>query len=348
MIDIDGSRGEGGGQILRSSLALSALTGKPFRITRVRAGRPKPGLAAQHLASVNAAAAVCNATVDGAALGSAEVTFRPGSVTGGHFRLAVGTAGATPLVLHTAYLPLALRGTGTTTLEIEGGTHVLAAPSADFLETTWRAHLAAMGLPVGITLERPGFYPRGGGRLVVTVPGVPHLTGYTPTPAPEASKIPVTATATVAGLDPKIGTRMLDRVQRRLHGGRYDVIINSRSWQNGPAVFLTLTTPGAGAPATFVALGERGTTAERVADAAIGELLAFVERGSAIDPHSADQLLLPAAFAAGPSRFDVTEVTQHTLTNVETIRAFTDARIRVSGAEGEPGTIGVEPATVGV
>src|SRR5262249_55744230 len=175
MLDIDGSSGEGGGQIVRSALALSLLTGKPFRMRNVRARRkPKPGLQPQHLMSVRAAARIGNAKVTGDSVGSSQFTFLPEMVRPGRYEFKIGTAGATALVLHTVYLPLALSG-GLSEVVIEGGTHNEKAPCVHFLETTWRAYPVPIGLhgrvgfQVGLGVTRPGFYPRGGGRIVAHI-----------------------------------------------------------------------------------------------------------------------------------------------------------------------------------
>jgi RNA 3'-terminal phosphate cyclase (ATP) len=174
LITIDGSMGEGGGQVLRTSLALSLVTGKPFRIERIRAGREKPGLLRQHLTAVNAAAAVGGADVDGAALGSRELGFRPGAVRPGEHRFAVGTAGSATLVLQ-AVLPALLGARGSSSLVLEGGTHNPFAPPFDFLAKAFLPLLARMGAKVEARLERPGFYPAGGGRFHVAIEPVERL-----------------------------------------------------------------------------------------------------------------------------------------------------------------------------
>ena len=162
LLDIDGSFGEGGGQILRSSLALSLLTGKPFRLRNIRANRkPKPGLQPQHLMSVRAAAEVGRAVTHGERIGSLEITFEPGQVSPGRYVFPIRTAGATSLVLHTIYLPLAWRTAAPSEVIIEGGTHVSHSPCYEFLDTTWRPYLAMMGLQVELEIKRTGFYPRG-------------------------------------------------------------------------------------------------------------------------------------------------------------------------------------------
>ncbi|HZL36037.1 MAG TPA: RNA 3'-terminal phosphate cyclase [Tepidisphaeraceae bacterium] len=168
LILIDGSQGEGGGQILRSALALSMLTGKPFRIENIRANRNKPGLMRQHLTAVNAAAAVCSANVSGAAIGSRELAFEPGAVRAGEYTFSVGSAGSTTLVLQTVLPPL-LVAAGRSTLALEGGTHNIHAPPVDFLEYAFLPLVNRMGPRVSVTLERAGFYPAGGGRILAAI-----------------------------------------------------------------------------------------------------------------------------------------------------------------------------------
>ena len=170
MLDLDGSSGEGGGQILRTALTLSLVTNLPFRLRRIRANRSRPGLAAQHLASVNAAAAISKAKVRGASLRSSDLEFVPGEVRPGDYDFAVGTAGATALVAQTIAIPLMLASRGSA-VPIAGGTHVAYAPCFDYLATTWAAALAATGWDCSLAMERPGFYPAGGGQIRFACPG---------------------------------------------------------------------------------------------------------------------------------------------------------------------------------
>src|SRR5947209_18659332 len=188
MIDIDGSFGEGGGQILRSSLTLALLTGQAFRLRNVRARREKPGLRPQHLTAVRAAAEVGRAQTRGATVGSSELEFEPQTVNPGSYHFAIGTAGATTLVLHTVYLPLALQPSPSDII-LEGGTHNDHAPSFDFLATTWRGYLARIGLPLTLKIDRPGFYPRGGGRFTAHITGGVNLRGLTLTERPRITRV---------------------------------------------------------------------------------------------------------------------------------------------------------------
>src|SRR5579875_3106770 len=177
MLELDGSFGEGGGQILRTCLALSLLTGRAFHLRNVRAGRPKPGLQPQHLMSVRAAATVGQAQTRGASLGSSVLDFEPGEVRAGPYRFDVGTAGSVGLVLHTIYLPLALRGRTPSELTLIGGTHVSTSPCFHFLDTTWRRYLELCGLRLSLRMNRPGFYPRGGGVVDAFIQPCPQLHG---------------------------------------------------------------------------------------------------------------------------------------------------------------------------
>lgn len=338
-VEIDGSRGEGGGQILRSSLALSLITGRPVHVTKIRAGRARPGLAAQHLTSVRAAARVGSAHVTGDALGSTELAFEPGPIAAGHYRFDVGTAGAVGLVLHTVHLPLALKGGGASTVEVLGGTHVKQAPSASFLAETWAGWMARVGLPVGFKVQRTGFYPRGGGHVTLTVqPGTPRALEIA---AAQPRGRTVSGFAAVAGLPEEIAARMARRAEERLSKQGVRSSLNIEAWPGGPGAVIGLADGSEHVPALFVGLGERGKPAERVAEDAVRELLEHRLHGG-VDEHSADQLVVPLAFADGSSSFPVARVTRHLLTNVGTLNAFLPRRVTVEGEEGSPGRVIIE------
>src|SRR4051794_14489103 len=232
MLEIDGSFGEGGGQILRTSLALSLLTGQPFRLRKVRANRkPKPGLQPQHLASVRAAAKIGRATVIGDTVGSSQLTFEPGPVSAGRFHFDIGTAGATALVLHTVYLPLAVAG-GPSEIVLEGGTHNEKAPCFHFLQTTWRAYLARLGLAVSIEMKRPGFYPRGGGLLVAQIhPWTVRKPLKLPGPV-NLEKATVLSAA--AGLPSHVNNRQARRATVRLRDAGIEPEVAAEEWDGGP------------------------------------------------------------------------------------------------------------------
>jgi RNA 3'-terminal phosphate cyclase (ATP) len=338
MVEIDGSFGEGGGQILRSSLALSLVTGKPFHLWNIRAGREKPGLQPQHLMSVRAAATVGQARVRGDSKGSRELFFEPGEVKAGSYSFAIGTAGATGLVLHTVYLPLALRGHEASRITIQGGTHNTHAPCFHFNDVTWRGYLRQMGMGVKLKMLRAGFYPRGGGQIEADIE---------PCPQPRALRLrqrdavnSATVLSAVAGLPESIAERQARRAAHRLKGLGIAPRVVEESWPGGPGTVLAVTLPTAPVPTLFFGLGVRGKPAERVADEAVEQVRDFVEAETgAIDPHSADQIVLPLALAPGPSEFTVSAVTQHLLTNIAVIRKFVERVIECDGEEGRPGVV---------
>jgi RNA 3'-terminal phosphate cyclase (ATP) len=339
-LELDGSFGEGGGQILRTSLALSLITGKPFHLSNLRAGRAKPGLQPQHLAGVRAAAAVGNAQARGASLGSTDLTFEPGPVRAGTYRFDIGTAGATGLLLHALYLPLALRGGGPSELTLTGGTHVTTSPCFHFLDVTWRAYLALCGLKIKLEMRRPGFYPRGGGTVRADIQPCPGLHGVK---LPPRGPIEASGFSAVAGLPEEIARRQARRAAHRLqHAGLKKVPIELETWDGGPGTVLAVQLSTAPVPTLFFGLGARGKPAERVADDVVDQVHAYLAAALAlVDAHSADQLILPLALAEGPSEYSVAEVTRHLTTNVAVIRRFVERDIVCEGAEGGPGTVRV-------
>jgi RNA 3'-terminal phosphate cyclase (ATP) len=339
-IELDGSFGEGGGQILRTSLALSLVTGRPFHLRNVRARRPKPGLHPQHLMCVRAAARVGGATVRGDRLGSTDLVFEPGDVVAGDYHFPIGTAGATGLVLHTLYLPLALRGVGPSHVRIEGGTHVTASPCFHFLDTTWRAYMALLGMQVRLSMSRPGFYPRGGGEVKAWIEPSPRLRGLELRERGSVTR--VSGFSAVGRLPEHIAERQARQAGQRLAETGLEVAIRQEAWHNRPGTVLGLVVETAPVPALFFGLGERGKPAERVADEAADQVLAYLGAApAAVDPHSADQIVLPLALAEGPSAYSVSEVTRHLCTNIEVIHRFVERDIACDGDEGEPGTVRV-------
>lgn len=332
LVTLDGSEGEGGGQILRTALTLSLLTGRPFRLVKVRANRDKPGLRPQHLTAVRAAAELGAAEVTGAEVGSRDLTFRPGAYTPRDLSFDIGTAGSTALVLQTLHLPLALRADRPLRVTLTGGTFNAKAPSFPFLDLTWRAHLAALGAPVALAMPAAGFYPRGGGRLDAWIEPAT-LQPLTLTDRGPLSRID--GDSGVARLGTGIALRMQERVADRLAAlGTIEPVIRRVEWpaaSPGAAVSLSAWFEGVGVPATFVGLGERGKPAEVVAEEAVAEFLAHHDApgGGAVDPHSADQILIPLALAPGRSEYTVSFVTEHLRTNARTVRAFLDRKITV-------------------
>jgi RNA 3'-terminal phosphate cyclase (ATP) len=336
MLEIDGSQGEGGGQVLRSSLALSLLTGRSFHLRNVRAGRSKPGLQPQHLMSVQAAATIGQAQVRGASRGSTDLVFEPGEVRAGRYRFDIGTAGATGLVLQTLYLPLALHGGGPSELTLIGGTHTETSPCFHFLDVTWRPYIALAGLQLSLRMVRPGFYPRGGGVVEVFVQPCASLVGLDLRPQ---GPLRVSGFSAVAGLDASIARRQARRARSRLADHEITAVIREETWEGGPGTVLALILETTPVPALFFGLGARGKPAECVADEAVEQLLAHLAADHAVDLHSADQLVLPLALGDGSSEYPVTEVTRHLTTNIWVIRQFLDRDIVCKGDESGPGRV---------
>lgn len=343
LVTLDGSYGEGGGQILRTALSLSLLTGRPFRMIKIRANREKPGLRPQHVKAVEAAAMLGQAEVRGAEVGSRELVFYPGAYTPRDLTIDIGTAGSTGLVLQTLHLPLAMRAESAARVVLTGGTFNPKAPPFTFLEQTWRGYLAALGMTVALTMPAAGFYPRGGGQLDAWIePAVPQAWILTE----RGPLVRIRGVAGAANLREDIATRLRDRAIQRLtdEGLVASVEIEIARWPSpGQGAALSLTAHHERAiPATFVGLGERGKPAEVVADEAVEQLLDYeIADPGAVDPHSADQILLPLALAEGRSIYTVTEVTDHLRTNAATIRAFLDRPIVIeeSGEDGQPGRV---------
>jgi RNA 3'-terminal phosphate cyclase (ATP) len=325
MLTIDGSRGEGGGQILRTSLALSILAHRPVRIERIRAGRRRPGLRQQHLTAVRAAAEVSRGQVEGLEIGSQTLTFSPGQVQPGEHRFEIGTAGSTTLVLQTVLPPL-LTAPGPSRLVLEGGTHNPMAPPFDFLQRAFLPLLSRMGPRLVATLGRPGFYPKGGGQIEILV-----------TPAAKLEPIQLLdrgeirgrrGRALVARLPAQIAERELRRVGQRLGWPQRSLQVEEISDCAGPGNVLVLELECEHVTEVFCGFGERGVRAERVADLAIQRTRRYLSAGVPVGAHLADQLLLPMALAGGGA-FRTLRPTGHTRTNIEVIKRFLEREVRV-------------------
>ena len=342
MIEIDGSTGEGGGQVLRTSLALSILTHQPVRLRAIRAGRSKPGLAAQHLKSVEAAAAICGGEVEGAALGSTHLVFSPGEVNPGRYRFDIGTAGAVTLVLQTIFLPLCLAQAASNVL-ITGGTHVPWSPCYHYLEQQWLPALQGMGAEARLSLDQSGFYPQGGGQIQAHIQPVIKLL-----PLQQVERGPllrIRGISGVANLDADIARRQKLQALRRLEPVCRDTKIEILDLPGRTkGTFILLTAQFEKSQAVYSALGEPGKRAEQVADEAVEQLLEFLDSDGAIDQFLADQLLLPLCLASGPSSIRTLKVTLHLLTNAEIIRAFLPVEIGISGDLGQAANIQIIPS----
>jgi RNA 3'-terminal phosphate cyclase (ATP) len=324
MLVLDGAQGEGGGQILRSALGLSLLTGTPFRIDNIRAGRAKPGLMRQHLTALEAAAAISGAEVSGAAVGARSVFFRPGKVRGGVHRFSVGTAGSTTLVLQTV-LPALITASGTTSLVLEGGTHNPASPPFEFLTRAFLPLLARMGPRVEATLERPGFYPAGGGRLRVTVEPCARLQPLVLEDRGEI--VGRRARAVLSNLARAIGERETACLAERLGWEAGAFAIDSVD-SAGPGNIVLVEVESTHVTELFAGFGEKGVRAEMVAARAADEASAYLASDVPVGPHLADQLILPLAIAGGGS-FRTLAPTNHTRTQLAIVARFLEVRTKL-------------------
>ena len=362
-LEIDGSTGEGGGQILRTALSLACITGREIDVVRIRSGRPRPGLAAQHVAAVRAAAALCEAGVRGAELGSKRLRFGPRSpVTKGRYSFDVsaerrgGSAGSTSLVLQTVALPLAL-ATGESEVVIQGGTHTAWSPPHDYLAEVWAPTLARMGVRMRLELRAVGWYPRGGGEIAARIDGVGgEAAQLSPIELVEpGSGERVGGRAITSRLPDHVGRRLVETAARRLEelGLAVDLDVERPMARGtGAGLFLTFETgiaEGTGAVrAGFGALGERGKLAEVVAEEAVEALLEHRASGAPVDVHLGDQLILPAALANGPSRFRVAAISRHLETNAWVVERFEVAEVKVIEEEAGTGVVVVQPKSTGV
>jgi len=339
MIEIDGSQGEGGGQILRSSLALSLVTGTPFRIDRIRAGRAKPGLLRQHLTAVQAAAAIGGAETVGATIGSTRLDFMPGKMRAGTYGFAVGSAGSAMLVLQTV-LPALLTFSEPVTLTVEGGTHNPFAPPFDFIERAFLPLLARMGARVTVALERTGFYPAGGGKFTVQVEPSARLArlDLVERGALRAQR----ARALIAHLDAQVAERELTLITQKLGWPRASMERISVKNSPGPGNALLIELEHEHITEIFTGFGEKGRSAEDVANLAIEQARGYLASTAPVGEHLADQLLLPMALGSGGS-FVTSELTPHTTTNIDVIQRFLpDVSIRVETRSDGTRLVGVE------
>jgi RNA 3'-terminal phosphate cyclase (ATP) len=317
MIELDGSQGEGGGQILRSALALSLVTGRAFRMERIRARRPKPGLLAQHLAAVLAAAEVGRAELSGAKRGSGELIFQPQGVRAGQYRFAVATAGSATLVLQTV-LPALMIGEAPSRLTLEGGTHNPWAPPFDFLQRAFLPLLDRMGPRVAAVLERAGFYPAGGGRFTVEVFPIRELQRLD---LPQRGEIRrQSARAVVSRLPASIAQREIRTLAEALSWP--PECLRAESVESpGPGNVVTAEIESENVTEVFTAFGRKGVPAERVARDAAEQVRRYLASGAPAGEHLADQLLLPLALAGG-GIFRTLALTPHARTNIEVLRRF--------------------------
>ncbi len=339
MLEIDGSMGEGGGQVLRTSLSMAALTQRPFRLTNIRANRTKPGLRPQHLTAVQAVASLCQAQLRGAALDSRVLEFWPRCrPRGGDYLFDVrdaaqgGSAGAVTLILQAILWPL-LFADAPARVVLRGGTHVPFSPPYHYLAEVAMPAFARLGARVTLSLEGWGWYPVGGGQMTAVIHPITQLQAADFVPAPVTQ---VRGLAAVTNLPAHIPQRMARRAHNLLsQAGLRPVVQPVRETGAGAGAGLMLWAEGVG----VTSLGRKGLPADQVAETAVAQFLAFVDNKVAVDEHLADQLLIPMALANGRSSFTTRRITQHTLTNAELLRQWLQADIVITGAENQPGHV---------
>lgn len=326
MIVIDGSAGEGGGQVLRTALSLAMVTGKPFAIEKIRAKRSRPGLLRQHLTCVTAAERISSAIVTGAHLGSTALTFEPGAIKGGAYEFAIGTAGSTALVFQTI-LPALLRADVASRVMLSGGTHNMMAPSFDFLERAFCPLLARMGAQVELSLRKPGFYPAGGGIWIAEIaPG---------------SLVPM-AIDTAGALVSQRVRADVSVLPYLIAEREVSTALTLLGWPADCGQARTVRADGHGnvmmaelafehVTELFTGFGERQLAAEEVAARVVDEVRAYLSVGAPVGPHLADQLLLPMALAGGGS-FVTGPLSEHARTNMGVIGRFLKVGFEVEDA----------------
>lgn len=329
-LTIDGSQGEGGGQVLRSSLSLSLVTGRPFVIENIRAGRKKPGLLRQHLTAVNAAAEVGQADVEGAAIGSRRLVFRPSQIRTGDFSFRIGTAGSATLVLQTV-LPALFLADGESTILLEGGTHNSMAPPVDFLQKTYLPLIHRLGPHVELQLVRPGFYPAGGGQFTVHI-----------RPASRLGRLELLERGPITARRIRI---LLARLPSHIAQREKNTIAQSPGWRDasfaideiqnsrGPGNAVLIELESENVTEVVSAFGQLGVRAEDVARDALHQAEKYLAANVPVGEHLADQLLLPLGIAAynghGGGEFRTTDLSLHAKTHLDILRRFLDLSINV-------------------
>ena len=326
MITIDGSKGEGGGQVLRTALTMSLATGQPCRIDNIRGGRPKPGLLRQHLTALGAAAAISDARVEGGEIGSRSITFAPGSIKPGDYAFAVGTAGSATLVLQTVLMPLIL-ASKPSTLTLEGGTHNPLAPPFDFLERVFLGQINKLGPKVTASLDRHGFYPAGGGRFTIAITPAVRLAPLT---LHERGDVTARkAKVLLANLPRHIGEREATTALRLLNWNEEMVTIEEVAHGSGPGNVLMIEDIGEHVSEIVTGFGELKLPAEALAERAAKEMRRYLSAGVPVGVHLADQLQAVLALGSGGS-YRTVSLTRHSHTNADVIKQFVDVSIAVT------------------
>ncbi len=341
MIEIDGSYGEGGGQILRTALAFSSILKIPIRINHIRANRKNPGLGNQHLAAVNALAQVNGATIEGNKIGSQTLTFAPRDIRAGNYQFEIGTAGSITLLFQAVFLPLCLAERDST-LTLIGGTHVPWSPPFHYVSQVLLPTFKTMGASANAFIEKWGFYPKGGGRGQLKINST---NGLGPISLIERGLLKrISGISAIANFPKHVAERQKEQALKRIRNElEIDPEINTiyDAPSSGQGSFLFLLVESERVLAGFSSLGARGKTAEKVADEAVDSLKSYVKSDGCVDPHLADQLVPFMALAKGNSSFTTTEMTEHLFTNLWVTAHFMETKIRTQGELGRPGRVDV-------
>ena len=341
MIEIDGSQGEGGGQIVRSSLALSAMTGKPLLLSNIRGGRTKPGLLRQHLTGVKAIAAICNAEVSGDELGSPTLSFVPSSIRGGDHSFQVGSAGSAILVAQTV-LPALMLADAPSTLTIGGGTHASWAPPFDFFDRCYLTQLSKMNANVTASIRSHGFYPAGGGEIEIMITPSTTLTGLEL--IDRTGELRPKVTVLVSRIPVTVGERECDVIRRKANWREDDCEVINVTDSAGPGNVVMIECGFDNVTELFIGFGKVGVRAEQVARSTLREARKYLSSTAPVGEYLADQLLMPMGIAANhgnPSIFRTTPLSQHSRTHIEVLQRFLDIEIEAKENEDTSTTVRV-------
>jgi len=340
MIEIDGSFGEGGGQILRTSLSLSCLLNKPFHLFNIRKGRKKPGLMPQHLMGIRSMKLISNAKVEGDYKGSTELLFEPSEAKAGDYLFDIGTAGSTSLLFQ-AILPALIFLKNRSSLSLKGGTHVPFSPPFHYITKVFIPVLNKLGVGARATIESYGFYPKGGGKVNVEITPSEGIRGMNFLERGEIKK--VTGISGVGNLPISIAERQRDAALKVLASQGLDAKIETLSVPTpGQGTFIFLEVLTDNCIAGFSSLGERGKKAELVGEEAAKNLLDYYSTSACLDHHLSDQIVLYLAIAQGESLLTTSEISNHLLTNLWAIDKFLGIQYAIEGEIGKPGRVTIK------
>ena len=344
-LQIDGNYGEGGGQILRTTLSLSCILGKPVEIINIRKGRRIPGLQPQHLTSVSACKKISSAEVEGDELQSVSLKFSPQETKGGDFSFDVAekkrSAGSTSLILQTLFLPLS-QCENRSSIRVLGGTHVPWSPPFNYLKEIFAPMVKKTGCGIELEIKKWGWYPKGGGEVTCTIQPTAKFSPLDLTERGEL--VSLSGVSAVSNLPDSIAERQRNQATKVLKDRGFSPEIKLvQAPSIGQGTFFFLKAEFENSVAGFGALGERGKRAEKVAEEACDEFLQFMQSKAAVDPHLADQLIPYLALADGKSTFTVSKITKHLLTNVWVVEQFLQTQISVEGEEGAQGKVMITP-----